>query len=302
MPASESVWLPVPVDLSEQGDDEPMGTKDKFWIERESGRWLIKLCRVVDGRTLGEDWAEWLVHRIGTLLGVPTAVTEPALVQMGSGARRGIASRDIRAEPGLRLVHGNELLAEADPEYEPGARRENPRYTVAAVRHALSEVAAPAGLPEAVGDAFDAWAGYLALDALVAGRDRHHENWAVVRTVQTARLVPSFDHGNALGFQETEDAVVRMNGDPTALERWARRGRSHHFAGRPELVALADEALALASRDARDYWRGRIASLVLSDAEALVTSVPGELMSEARGRFMVALLDINRRRLTHGDP
>ena len=118
-----------------------MGTKDKFWIERESGRWLIKLCRVVDGRTLGEDWAEWLVHRIGTLLGVPTAVTEPALVQMGTGARCGIASRGIRAEPDLRLVHVNELLAEADPEYEPGARRENPRYTVAAVRHALCDLA-----------------------------------------------------------------------------------------------------------------------------------------------------------------
>lgn len=221
-------------------------------------------------------------------------------MQMGTGARRGIASRDIRDERGLRLVHGNELLAEADAEYEPGARRENPRYTVAAVRRALSGVAAPGGLPDAVGDAFDAWAGYLALDALVAGRDRHHENWAVVRTAQTVQLVPSFDHGNAFGFQETEDAVERVSADTAALDRWARRGRSHHFAGRPELVALADEALALASREARDYWRGRIASLTLPDAEALVTAVPTELVSEARGRFIISLLDINRRRLTDG--
>ena len=100
MPASESIWHAAPVDLSEQDDDEPMGTKNKFWIERESGRWLIKLCRVVDGRTLGEDWAEWLVHRVATLVGIPTAVTEPALVQMGNGARRGIASKDIRDERG----------------------------------------------------------------------------------------------------------------------------------------------------------------------------------------------------------
>lgn len=300
MPASKSIWLAVPVDLSEQDDDEPMGTKDKFWIERASGRWLIKLCRVVDGRTLGEDWAEWLVHRVATRLGIPTAVTEPALVQMDTGSRRGIASRDIRDERGLRLVHGNELLAEADSEYEPGARRENPRYTVAAVRHALSGVAAPGGLPDAVGDAFDAWAGYLALDALVAGRDRHHENWAVVRTAQTVRLVPSFDHGNALGFQEPEGAVERMSADEAALERWVRRGRSHHFAGRPELVALADEALSLASRGARDYWRGRLASLAPSDAEALVAAVPKELVSEVRGRFITSLLDINRRRLTDG--
>lgn len=300
MPASESIWRAVLVDLSEQDDDEPMGTKDKFWIERKSGRWLIKLCRIVDGRTLGEDWAEWLVHRVATLVGIPTAVTEPALVQMGAEVRRGIASKDIRDERSLRLVHGNELLAEADPEYEPGARRENRRYTVAAVRHALSRVAAPAGLPDAVGDAFDAWAGYLALDALVAGRDRHHENWAVVRTARAVRLVPSFDHGNALGFQEQEEAVARMGADPAALDRWARRGRSHHFAGRPELVGLADEALALASRDARDYWRGRLATLDLPDVAALVAAVPKEIVSDARGRFITSLLDINRRRLTDG--
>jgi hypothetical protein len=67
-------------------------------------------------------------------------------------------------------------------------------------------------------------------------------------------------------------------------------------------VALADEALALASRDARDYWRERISALALSDAEALVTAVPEELVSGARGKFIISLLDINRRRLTDGHP
>ena len=301
MPASESIWLPVDVDPSEQDVDEPMGTKDKFWIERESHRWLVKLCRVVDGETRGEDWAEWLVHRLASLLGVPTAVTEPALVHWSTGTRRGIASLDVRGERGLRLVHGNELLAEADPRYEPDVQRGNPLYTVAAVKNALAGVSAPLGVAEEVRDAFDAWAGYLVLDAWVAGRDRHHENWAVVRTARTARLVPSFDHGNALGFQETQGAVERLGADDDALARWVRRGRSHHFADRPELVVLAHEALALASSRARDYWLRQVVSVGASDVRSLVAAVPTDLVSEARGTFITSLREINRRRLTGGD-
>lgn len=298
----QAVWCAMEIDSSEfDVGDEPMGTKEKFWIDLGVNRWLVKLCRVVDGRVLGEDWAEWLVHRLASLLGVPTAVAEPARVRALGGYRRGIASRDVREERALRLVHGNELLAEADEWYDPNARRENPRYTVAAVRRALGGVEAPRGLPAPVQGAFDAWVGYLVLDAWVAGRDRHHENWAVVRTARTARLVPSFDHGNALGFQETEAAVSRMADDATSMERWARRGSSHHFAGRPGLVTLAHEGLALACEDVRAYWLQRIGAVSASDVATLVAAVPSDLMSQARCTFITTLLETNRRRLTDGD-
>ncbi len=90
-------WLPLEVDARDQSDDEPMGTKDKFWIDVQDGHWLVKLCRVVGGETRGEDWSEWLVHRLAVLLGVPTAITEPATVLIDAVATR--IRRRQRAKP-----------------------------------------------------------------------------------------------------------------------------------------------------------------------------------------------------------
>ena len=301
--SARGVWLPMDLDARDHGDDEPMGTKDKFWIHVEGSHWLVKLCRVVDGETRGEDWAEWLVHRLAALIGVPTAVTEPATVRVDGDLRRGSASLDVREDPSLRLVHGNELLAEADAAYESGQRRGNARYTPTAVRVALGGFGPPPGLPHALRDAFDVWAGYLVLDAWVAGRDRHHENWAVVRWVRAAGyLVPSFDHGNALGFQEAERSVERLAADPLLLERWCRRGKSHHFAGRPDLVALALTALDLASDGARSHWLAALAAIDAEEIARTIAAVPQDLMSVGRSRFIAALLEVNRERLRRGHP
>jgi hypothetical protein len=297
----QGVWLSLDLDWSKLDlVDEQMGTKDKYWVWLDSGHWLVKLCRVVDGRTLGEDWAEWLVHRLGGLLGVPTAVVEPALIRVHGATMRGLASLDVRVDQRLRLVHGNELLAEVDDAYVPTMQRENLRYTVSAVRRALDGIGAPAEIDARVTDAFDAWAGYLVLDAWVAGRDRHHENWAAERTPEWSRLAPSFDHGNALGFQETDEATVKMAADSERVARWAERGRSHHFAGRPGLVALACEALAASSDGARAYWQERIEAVRTDDVLELVAKVPRDLMSEDRGTFIASLLETNQRRLADG--
>lgn len=80
--------------------------------------------------------------------------------------------------------------------------------------------------------------GYLLLDAWVAGRDRHHENWAAIEHAGELRLSSSFDHGNALGLQEPEDRVEELATDADRLLVWVERGRSHHFDGRPSLVGL----------------------------------------------------------------
>ena len=51
--------------------------------------------------------------------------------------------------------------------------------------------------------AFDAFAGYLLFDALIAHGDRHDRNWAVIVPPPGAReteaLCPSFDHAASLG-------------------------------------------------------------------------------------------------------
>lgn len=278
--------------------EEPLGTKDKFWVQDGDGtRWLFKFAREKHGFVRGEDWAEWLVHGLANLMGIPTACIRPAT----SGGRRGIISRSVVTSD-QRLEHGNELLARVDPAYDEEAPRENPRYTVEAVKLSLEGVAAPAAGHDLLQlSGFDVWTGYVVLDAWVAGRDRHHENWAAVGDDEARWLAPSFDHGNALGFQESDAKRVDLAEHPDGLLTWAVRGRSHHFAGRPTLVAVARESLDLATPAAANLWRTRLRAVQEARVQELLDRVPADLLSVQSRRFCLNLLQLNRRRVLDGD-
>jgi hypothetical protein len=200
------------------------------------------------------------------------------------------------------LEHGNELLARVDPTYDIDAARRNQGYTVAAVRMSLDGVGPPPSnhdLEQLSG--FDVWTGYVVLDAWVAGRDRHHENWAAVRDLESRWLAPSFDHGNALGFQETDERRAQLTEQPNRLLTWAKRGRSHHFAERPTLVSVAREALDLASPEATTLWRARLDAIEGQPVQELLAKVPSHLLSESSRRFCLGLLQLNRKRVLDGD-
>ncbi|MBM4474049.1 hypothetical protein GS456_01070 [Rhodococcus hoagii] len=277
--------------------DEPLGTKEKFWVlAPDKNRYLFKYARVRQDRTMGEDWVEWAVHQLATMLSIPTATAIPAL----HCGRRGVLSLSVLA-PGDRLIHGNELLSRADLEYDSEIARQNPRYTVEAVHNALAGVAAPSSCRPPISTAFDAWVGYLMLDAWVAGRDRHHENWAAIEHAGVLQLAPSFDHGNALGFQEPESKVRALAEDDKLLAGWARRGRSHHFGEKPGLVHLASTALGLTSDDVREHWLRALATVASNDIESMLANIPTEYVSDTGRTFRVKLLHLTRERILHGD-
>lgn len=282
--------------------DEPMGSKEKWWVELPtfSDRpWLLKLARLdeLDGTVSGEDWAEWTVHHLATQLGVPSAIIHPATLE----GRRAVVSRSVLRDQFEYLDHGNSVLSARFPDYDQAVQGENPGYTPDAVRVALSEVAPPAD-ETWPGDftAFDVWAGYLLMDAWVAGRDRHHENWAVILRGDERRLAPSFDHGNALGFQERDERRDRMLADVAHLIRWAERGTSRHFVGQPKLTDLASSALHLATKSARQFWFDRLDAVSDDKVHSVVAQVPRAIMSEVTHTFVVQLLATNRRRLLDG--
>lgn len=295
------IWSPREFALADyEIGDETMGSKEKFWVrfDDDDREWLCKLTRERDGVVRGEDWAEWIVHHLAALIGIPTATVQPATVD----GRRAVLSRSVLHSDAEALVHGNSLLSGHDPEYDLSILRENPRYTPANVRDALDGVPSPvemaAGAPECTG--FDVWAGYLLLDAWVAGRDRHHENWAVIRMGNRRRLAPSFDHGNALGFTETEIKQQAILLEPATLGRWLARGHSHHFAGRPSLVAVAHEALQLAAPRAARYWLERLDGVDPEQVRAILEAVPLTVLSGVQRRFAELLLHENRRRVLDG--
>lgn len=280
--------------------DEPLGTKEKFWLVQDGRQWLFKFARERDGVTRGEDWAEWVSHHLAALISVPCATIVPATV----AGRRGIMSRNVvERERSQRLVHGNSLLAEFDSAYDPARKRENSRYTVRSVQRVLVGAGAPITFDgPASMDAFDVWAGYLLFDAWVAGRDRHHENWAVISERGQRTLSPSYDHGNSLRFQESDAKRSSCVENLEQLERWMQRGRSHHFAGRPPLTTLAHEAIGLASPVARSFWHDRLSAIDRDGIARIVEAVPHELMSDVCATFTTKLLEANLRRLLRDYP
>ncbi len=228
MEVDVSTWLPA--------GSESVGTKPKRWLrDPESDiRWLMKDATHntrADGTSSrkGDDWAERIATGVADRLDLPAARTEMAIRHGSERIRLGVISKEV-LNPGEQLVLGNELLE------RPVGRRDRESYTLRAVHQALGDVAAP---PDA-GDELSAWdvfAGYLVLDALIGNTDRHEQNWAVILSATPRRLSPSFDHASSLGFQlEDAEKAARLSTNDRLYtpEHWAGRARAK-FAGRPYL-------------------------------------------------------------------
>ena len=285
-------WIPVDLDGKvEDSSDENMGSKRKFWFEDGNEKWLFKYSRDKNQHVSGEDWAECLVHVIAQLFGVPSACTSLATCN----GRRGVAVKTL-LRPREELVHGNELLTASIEGYDKEAGTNNPQYSVRNIKKALEGYQAPA--PYSRFAAFDWLAGYLMMDALVAGGDRHHENWGVIKHgARDGQLAPSFDHGNALGFAEPFQKVESLIESCKDLNGWLRKGRSKHFSANPTLVEVAVEAYRLASAEGKDFFMARLHDLPLSELQTAAEAIPEEILSAAHSRFAMQIVCRNRRRL-----
>ena len=118
------------------------------------------------------------------------------------------------------LVHGNELLLEADTNYPSDGR--NFRVAQHTLNRILSVLAQPfIGLPPGftpevnIVTATDVFIGYLLLDALIANTDRHHANWGILLRPSQGEFArpgcaPTFDHASSLGRELTDAAGTKL--------------------------------------------------------------------------------------------
>lgn len=281
---------------------ESRGTKEKEWVQPDGqgDLWLAKWPHRDEQGIKGEDWAEWVVYRIAVQLGLPVAAVLAGIREGGVFGNSVSLSRRVLGQ-GDSLHLGNELLRNSNPGYADSQKRENPGYTVQTIKTALE--AEPILPPRDIngfkcGDsmtAFDVFAGYLVLDAVVGGQDRNHENWAVIQhSSGERRLAPTFDHGNALGYQGDEEWVEKNSG--SAIE-FARRGKSRHFSGQPGLVDVAGEALSSCSPEAAEHWRLKVAQLDIALIDESIRTIPQDRMSDIRRKFITDVLTENQRRL-----
>jgi hypothetical protein len=215
----------VDVTSWEPADEEQLGTKPKHWLPAPTGElWLWKESTIHhDARhgsfRKGDDWSEVVAARVGRRLGVPVARVELAT----RGASFGVISRKVSDDEAEALVHGNELLDEIG--VGTGAPHDRSGYSVDAVARALEGVGPPVASDE-LPTAFDWFAGYLVLDALVGNTDRHQDNWATIRSLAGDASRPASTTPRASAFRSvtkndwtawTDGATGRSPGTPLPL-------------------------------------------------------------------------------------
>jgi hypothetical protein len=200
-----------------------------------------------------------------------------------------LISADLRPEF-YELQHGQILLEDRQAEgYEHRTGgRSHPGHSLENINAALSDAdALPPGECELPfdGSAFDAFAGFLLIDAWVANTDRHDNNWAVLRPEKKSagarmRLCGSYDHASSLGFNVPDDQCRRLLGDgEAAIRRWCGRGYAHRFdlgpgPGGRTLVDLAVKGLAIASDEAREYWPRRLREVDEQEVRRVLDRMP----------------------------
>ncbi len=105
--------------------EEPLGSKGKFWYADR--KFLFKQIRP----GTGEDWAEKVSAELAGRLGLPHAEYDLGQWDSGVATLRGVCSPNF-CPAGGALILGNELLAEADPDYavEAVSKFRVPAHTV----------------------------------------------------------------------------------------------------------------------------------------------------------------------------
>lgn len=318
MPPFDSL---VRVDASDWPVDrvEPTGSTEVTWLlEPNTGstrvKWLHKSVTIHEWGTQGEDWAEAVSTLVAQALGVPCAEVRLCVRggQLGSLSRSlkedgysfndgGMALEVMRAPGYFRHAEGAKAIDPTRPDIV------RPGHTLSNIRQLLSSHAPPRGYTgPPSGSAFDAFAGFMMLDALVANRDRHEQNWAVLRGEllgMTDKLAGSFDHGGSLGYNLQDSKRERLLSDPRMLAGFASKGLAHRFehsrsATAPMLTRHAATALAMCPPDARRWWLTRLWELDLTSLRMrLERGVEG--VSPVALEFAMSLIELNVERMRH---
>ena len=277
--------------------DEQMGSKEKqwvFWPDRKE-RWLFKFSRESAGHITGEHWAEKLAAEIASLIGVPHADVELASLE----GRPGSLSRrfpQLSSIPATDLVHGNVLLAGFVTGYDRTKQRKQTDHTINNILKVLEQLFPNAAERDL---AFARLAGYMVLDGLILNTDRHHENWAVLRTtragdVVTHEVAPSFDHASSLARNEPPAKLTEWLKEDWRAQWYAERATGGIYLGEKEQDGANPlKLLEVAVRRWPSYFRPWLASVEKLDRgqlDALVDRVPPGMMTTESKAFVKGLL------------
>lgn len=253
---------------------EQMGSKTKAWIVLDStplDRWLFKQARP----ETGEHWAEKLAEVLARELGIPCAQVELA-TRLGM---RGSISRTFLTE-NESLQHGNELMPKYLTGYDPKKEQRQTDHRIHKVLECIrQELDEPAVLQ---------FIGYLTIDALIGNTDRHHENWAIVKTIENKlRLAPTYDHASSLGREFTNEGL-RKPGNHQNVVQYLRAGRGGIYGTQGEWLSplrLLATLEALGYAEHRRYWAQRVSETGVEKLSRHVSRIPKDWIGDLSRSF-----------------
>lgn len=292
------LWESVDVTSWQLLEVEKKGQDERRWVRDPitDQAWLFKPVVIHDGHRQGEDWAEVLASHIGQRLGVPCAEVRLAT----SRGIEGCVSKDHKPREGWQIQPGSVLLTDVEPAYQSRVKG-RPGHSLENIQLLLSGLAAPLGFEPVEFTAFDVFVGYLVMDAVIANRDRHDDNWSVLRPPDHGpdRLCGAYDQAGALGFNLTDDYRLQCI-QSGHVQNWARKGTAHRFEHPPEeapptLIAFAHRALAMVETSVASRWLSAVDDLDVDEVEVQARLSP--VMSEPAVTFAMSVLRINRERM-----
>ncbi|MBR8828886.1 MAG: hypothetical protein DSM107014_13460 [Gomphosphaeria aponina SAG 52.96 = DSM 107014] len=158
--------------------------------------------------------------------------------------------------------------------------------------------------PEQIITIFDVFIGYLLLDAWIGNSDRHHENWAFIRTQSATYLAPTYDHASSLGRNESDEKCKQrlMTKDQGfSVQAYVEKCQSCVYANSSEKKPLKTfDAFIQAAQynpKAAYRWLENLAKISTSDTLKLFQKIPPERIASISIEFAQKILEINQTRL-----
>jgi hypothetical protein len=276
---------------------ETMGTKAKFWFDHpELCTCLFKSARP----NTGEDWAEKIAAELCFALGLPHAKQELGIWQ----GQRGTVSPNMLLI-GQDLIHGNDVLVGIVSSYPRQEKYNVSQHTLDIVLQAVGsrDIQIPLNWtsPPLIKSAVDTFIGYLLLDVWIGNGDRHHENWALVSTIdRTIHLSPTYDHASSLGRELTDEKRLERLQNKS-IGAYLRKNYSAFYAQSGDLKSLTTlEAFQFAAEiypQAAEAWLMQLSAISSDWVEKLLCRVPKDRMSLPAKEFAAQLLAFNKDRL-----
>ena len=175
------------------GASEGSGRSEKIWLKSDVGEiGLFKFPKInpSSNKETTEHISEHLAHKIGNVVGVPTAK-----VDIGKyDGRIGCMSYFVCEENEI-LKEGIWFISAKFPKYDAEKMIDMDNNEYYCLRHLLEAV--PGVLSTTM------WIRMMLFDFLIGNRDRHQSNWAVLIKLEKDKSVrlrwcPLYDNGSAL--------------------------------------------------------------------------------------------------------